>query len=59
MLIIGLNLFHKTVNEEAIELLQRMVPNEEEIKLYRNFETARKDVNELTEEDKVHSTFLE
>ena len=47
------------MNEEAIELLQRMVPNEEEIKLYRNFDAARKDVNELTEEDKVYSTFLD
>merc|ERR1719245_2771253 len=43
----------ETVNEEAIELLQRMVPNEEEIKAYRNFDAARKEVNELTEEDKV------
>ena len=41
------------VNVEAVELLQRMVPNEEEVKAYQEFNTARKDVNELTEEDKV------
>ena len=41
------------VNVEAVELLQRMVPNEEEVKAYQQFNTSRKDVNELTEEDKV------
>ena len=41
------------MNEEAIELLLRMVPNEDEIKAYKSFDAARKDVNELTEEDKV------
>ena len=41
------------VNVEAVELLQRMVPNEEEVKAYQQFNTSRKDVNELTEEDNV------
>ena len=30
-----------------------MVPNDDERKAYREFDAARKDVNELTEEDKV------
>ena len=30
-----------------------MVPNEDEIKAYREFDGARKDINELTEEDRV------
>ena len=41
------------MNEDAIELLQRMVPNEDEVKAYKNYDAARKDVNKLTEEDKV------
>ena len=51
--ILNYNISHQTVNEEAIELLLRMVPNEDEIKAYKSFDAARKDVNELTEEDKV------
>merc|ERR1719414_1316033 len=47
----------QTVNEDAIELLQRMVPNEDEVKAYKNFDAARKDANELTEEDKVMRQF--
>ena len=32
-----------------------MAPNDEEIKAYRQFDEAQKDVNELTREDKVKS----
>ena len=28
-------------------------PNEDEVKAYKNYDAARKDVNKLTEEDKV------
>ena len=46
------------VNVEAVELLQRMVPNDDEVKAYREFDAARKDVSELTEEDKVKVNFM-
>ncbi|XP_064078271.1 formin-like protein isoform X4 [Macrobrachium nipponense] len=41
----------KTLNVDGVELLQRMVPNEAEIKLYREYERDRKPINQLTEED--------
>lgn len=41
----------KTLNVDSVELLQRMVPNDAEIKLYREYERDRKPINQLTEED--------
>ena len=35
-----------------------MVPNDDEVKAYREFDAARKDVSELTEEDKVKVNFM-
>ncbi|KAL7644452.1 UNVERIFIED_CONTAM: hypothetical protein RMT77_005284 [Armadillidium vulgare] len=40
-----------TLNIENVELLQRMVPNDVEIKAYREYERERKLINQLTEED--------
>ena len=37
---------------DAIELLQRIEPNAEEIKAYREFSFKKNDPNELTEEDR-------
>ena len=47
------------MNEDVVELLQRMVPNEDETKAYREFDAARKDINELTEEDKVRTICID
>lgn len=41
----------KTLNVDSVELLQRMVPNDAEIKLYREYDRDRKPVTQLTEED--------
>ncbi|XP_071545954.1 formin-like protein [Panulirus ornatus] len=41
----------KTLNVDSVELLQRMVPTDAEIKAYREYERERKPVNQLTEED--------
>ncbi|KAK7071689.1 Formin-like protein 2, partial [Halocaridina rubra] len=41
----------KTLNVDSVELLQRMVPNDAEIKLYREYERDRKPISQLTEED--------
>ena len=51
------NLDIQVLNADAVELLQRMVPNEEEIKAYRKFDLDRKDYNELTEEDQIMRHF--
>lgn len=37
---------------ESVELLQRMVPTEQEVKAYREFQNERRDVNLLTDEDR-------
>lgn len=41
----------KTLGVESVELLQRMIPNDTEIKAYREYERERKPINQLTEED--------
>lgn len=42
----------KTLSLENVELLQKMVPTEQELKLYKDFVIEKKNVNLLTEEDK-------
>ncbi|XP_066588389.1 formin-like protein isoform X2 [Prorops nasuta] len=42
----------KVLSLENVELLQRMVPTEQEIKAYREYIIEKKNVNLLTEEDK-------
>ncbi|XP_044586196.1 formin-like protein isoform X1 [Cotesia glomerata] len=42
----------KILSLENVELLQRMVPTEQEIKAYREYIIEKKNVNLLTEEDK-------
>lgn len=46
------NLDLKTLSLENVELLQKMVPTEQELKLYKDFVIEKKNVNLLTEEDK-------
>ncbi|XP_063585534.1 formin-like protein isoform X3 [Penaeus indicus] len=41
----------KTLSVESVELLQRMIPNDSEVKAYREYERDRKPVNQLTDED--------
>ena len=45
------------LNMDTVELLQRMVPLEEEIKKYREFTSSGKNVEELTEEDRLMRQF--
>ena len=47
----------KTLNIDAIELLQRMIPDDTEIKAYRDYTTAGKDVTKLTDEDQLMRQF--
>uniref|UniRef100_A0A1B6DWK9 Formin-like protein n=1 Tax=Clastoptera arizonana TaxID=38151 RepID=A0A1B6DWK9_9HEMI len=42
----------KQLSLENVEILQRMVPNEQESKAYREYIAEKKDINILTEEDK-------
>lgn len=42
----------KQLSLENVELLQRMVPTEQECKAYREYVNEKKSVNILTEEDK-------
>lgn len=42
----------KQLSLENVELLQRMVPTEQETKAYREYVLEKKNVNLLTEEDK-------
>ncbi|KAI5710086.1 hypothetical protein M8J75_005541 [Diaphorina citri] len=42
----------KTIPLESVEILQRMIPTEQETKAYREYVAEKKDVNLLTEEDK-------
>lgn len=42
----------KQLSLENVELLQRMVPTEQESKAYREYVIEKKNVNLLTEEDK-------
>ena len=46
-----------TLNVETVELLQRMVPLEVEVKAYREYTMAGKDVEKLTDEDKLMRQF--
>jgi formic-like protein len=46
------NLDLKQLSLENVELLQKMTPNELEIKAFKEFTIEKKDVNSLTEEDK-------
>ncbi|KAK8403020.1 hypothetical protein O3P69_000924 [Scylla paramamosain] len=41
----------KTLNLDSVELMQRIVPTDVEIKAYREYERERKPINQLTEED--------
>lgn len=51
----------KQLSLENVELLQRMVPTEQECKAYREYIVEKKNVNLLTEEDKflMHLTKVE
>lgn len=51
----------KQLSLENVELLQRMVPTEQETKAYREYVIEKKNVNLLTEEDKflMHLTKVE
>lgn len=42
----------KTIPLESVEILQRMIPTEQETKAYREYLAEKKDINLLTEEDK-------
>lgn len=42
----------KVLSVENVELLQKMIPTEQEVKLYKDFVIEKKNVNLLTEEDK-------
>jgi hypothetical protein len=42
----------KTLSLENVELLQKMVPTEQESKLYKDYVIEKKSINLLTEEDK-------
>jgi hypothetical protein len=46
------NLDLKTLSLENVELLQKMVPTEQELKLYKDYVIEKKNINLLTEEDK-------
>lgn len=47
----------KTLSVDTVEVLQRMVPLDQEIKAFREYNTAGKDVELLTEEDKLMRQF--
>lgn len=55
------NLDLKQISLENVEILQKMVPTEQEVKAYREYIIDRKDPNLLTEEDKfmMHLTKVE
>lgn len=46
------NLDLKTLSLENVELLQKMVPTEQESKLFKDYVIEKKNINLLTEEDK-------
>ena len=48
------NLDNSALSMDAIELLQRTEPNTDEIKAYREFSNQKKDIMELTEEDRYN-----
>jgi hypothetical protein len=47
----------QTLSVETVELLQRMVPQEVEIKAYREYNMAGKDIKRLSEEDLLMRQF--
>ena len=47
------NLDNSALSMDAIELLQRTEPNTDEIKAYREYNLQKKDIMELTEEDRL------
>ena len=47
----------KTISNDTIELLQRMIPVEAEVKAYREYSAAGKDIEKLTDEDKLMRQF--
>ena len=47
----------KTISNDTIELLQRMIPVEAEVKAYREYSVAGKDIEKLTDEDKLMRQF--
>ena len=47
----------KTLSMETVELLQRMVPVEAEIKAFREYTSAGNDMEKLTEEDRLMRQF--
>jgi formic-like protein len=47
------NLDLKTLSLDNVEMLQKMVPTEQESKLYKDFVIEKKNVNLLTEEDRL------
>uniref|UniRef100_A0A336LP78 CSON009963 protein n=1 Tax=Culicoides sonorensis TaxID=179676 RepID=A0A336LP78_CULSO len=52
--IISVNNFDlRSCSLENVELLQKMMPTEQEVKLFKQFIADRKDVNLLTDEDKM------
>ncbi|XP_063708357.1 formin-like protein [Culicoides brevitarsis] len=52
--IISVNNFDlRSCSLENVELLQKMMPTEQETKLFKQFVIDRKDVNQLTDEDKM------
>lgn len=55
------NLDLKQLSLENVEILQKMVPTEQEIKAFKEYIAEKKDVNLLTEEDKfvLHLTKVE
>ncbi|KAM7302953.1 formin-like protein isoform X2 [Ixodes scapularis] len=46
------NLDLKTVSQDCVDILLRMVPNDAETKAYREYEREKKSVDALTDEDK-------
>lgn len=46
-----------TLSVETVELLQRMIPQDVEIKAYRDYHNERKDIELLTEEDRLMRQF--
>jgi formic-like protein len=42
----------KVLSVENVELIQKMIPTEQEVKLYKDFVIEKKNINLLTEEDK-------
>ena len=46
-----------SISTDVVELLQRMIPLEAEVKAYREYNSAGKDIEKLTEEDRLMRQF--